>query len=491
MTDINGEPMRVGEELINIPQVLWRYKWMIAACAIITLMVALGVSFLLTPLYTGTATVRAASVPSGDYAPINSALLTRLTNTLVETATSDASLDEVANNLGLEEHPNVEVEVIPETELIRISSSNPDPARARDIANTLASMMVDQSVQWYGSSTLTGRREKLFTIVEPASLAQRPTTPKVPLNAALGLLAGLATGVILAFFFEGMDDTLRGIEDIQVMTPLPILGQIPKRKRTFGLIVGPIFSRQARLLPMTAFNQLGTRLLLSADWPKSTSFLLTSPEPGAGKSTVAANLSVSLAKTGYRVVLIDMDFHRPRQHSIFNLPNEEGVSDYLCGQAQLEVLQNALHPNLQVMTAGLSLDGTSEWLTPNKIRELLKRLGSIADYVLIDAPAFLSLADPVVIASQADAVILVVARRKTGRMQMRLVLQQLSELKARVAGIVVNKMPNSRLYTYYPERRSKIRKPRKKNKIHSIKLKEARPSQELVSESKARNIDPL
>jgi succinoglycan biosynthesis transport protein ExoP len=456
--------MRVEEELGTYLQVLWRYKWMIAACAIIASTVALGISFQLTPLYTGTATMRVES------APINWSLLTRVTNTLVETATSYTNLDEVARQLGLEKPPKVEVEIVPETELITITASDPDPARARDIANTLASIMVEQSMEWYGNIRLTDRRKNLFTIIELASLPQRPATPRVPLNAALGLSAGLATGVILAFFFEGMDDTLRGIEDVEAITTLSIMGQIPERKRTLASVVDRIFSRRGRLLPMPGFHQLSARLLLSEDWPKSTSFLITSPEPRAGKSTVAANLAMSLAAAGHRVVLADMDFRRPCQHSIFDLPNGKGLSDYMCGKIQLDAaLQHALYPSLRVATAGSSPDGISEWLAPVKIGALLERLGKDGDYVLIDAPAWLSVADPAMIASQADAVILVVARRGTGRKQLRFALQQLTELNARIAGIVVNRASHSRLYSYYQERSPK--------KAELIPSEEAQPQE--------------
>jgi capsular exopolysaccharide synthesis family protein len=238
------------------------------------------------------------------------------------------------------------------------------------------------------------------------------------------------------------------------------MGQIPERKRTLASVVDRIFSRRGRLLPMPGFHQLSARLLLSEDWPKSTSFLITSPEPRAGKSTVAANLAMSLAAAGHRVVLADMDFRRPCQHSIFDLPNGKGLSDYMCGKIQLDAaLQHALYPSLRVATAGSSPDGISEWLAPVKIGALLERLGKDGDYVLIDAPALLSVADPAVIASQADAVILVVARRGTGRKQLRFALQQLTELNARIAGIVVNRASHSWLYTYYPERSPKKAKP--------------------------------
>lgn len=530
--------MNVGEELGTYLQVLWRRKWMIAACAIIASMVALGISFQLTPRYSATATLRLASAPIGssDYIYISS--LIRLSNTFVEIATSDIILDEVAARLGLEKQPKVEVAVVPETELITISASDPDPARARDIANTLAGMMVEQGVQLYGGNVPTAReilesqlaqakadldaavsaydaalrnpvssaeletlerlvsiRQQMYgdllqryedtrineqvranslTIVEPASLAQQPTTPRVPLNAALGLLGGLATGVILAFLFEGMDDTLRGIEDVQAMTTLPILCMVPQLKRRLGSNANLNFSRNGHLLLAPAFHQLRARMILSDTEPKPATFLITSPEPGAGKSTVAANLAVSLAEGGNRVVLIDMDFHRPRLHSMLGLPIGKGLSDYLGGKIQLDTaLQDAPYPNLRVATAGSSLDGTPEWLAPVKIGALLERLDKDGDYVLIDAPALLSVADPALIASQADAVILVVARRVTERQHLRLALQQLTELRAKVAGIVVNKVPNSQLYSYYSEQRRK-RIPFQKRKPTDRKAVDAR-----------------
>jgi len=410
--------------------------------------------------------------------------------------------------------------------LIRIKASDPDPTRARDIANTLASIMVEQSMQLYGGnvptaskilqgqlqqakvdldtavseydSTLRGAkfsatppasstpvpnldletlanlvsvrqqiygdllqkyetaltsersRANAITIAEPAYLPKKPTSPRVLLNAALGLLAGFAAGVILAFLFEGMDDTLRGIEDVQTMTTLPILCKVPNLKRRLFSNTNLSFSREGLLTPAPAFDQLRARLILFDTKSKSTTFLVTSPEPGAGKSTIVANLAVSLTQGGSRVVLVDMDFRRPRQHSIFSLPNEKGLSNFIRGEIQLDAtLQSTTHPDLRVVTAGSNPDVPFEWLTPVNIHNILETLGLVFDYVLIDAPALLSVADPMVLASQADAVILVVARRKTERQNLRITLQQLDELNAKVAGIVVNLVPNSQVYSYY------------------------------------------
>ncbi len=513
--------MHVEEELKTYLQVLWRYRWVVVACAVIASMAALGISNRLTPLYSATATVRVASVPGGaaDYVYIST--LTRLSNTYVEIANSEVSLKEVAKRLGLQEQPDVDVAVVPETELIEIRASSPDPALARDIANTLAGLMIEQSVQLYGGDVPTAReilegqlqqarvdldaatseyedalrmsqtspdeessmpnpdletlshilyvrqqvyadllqkyedartseqlRANAITIVEPASLPLRPSKPNVPLNTALGLFAGLAMGVILAYFFESMDDTVRSIEDVQALTPLPILCSIPEFKGSPGVTGGV---ERAYLYLAPSFHQLRTRLTLTGiQAGAAVSFLITSPEPGAGKSTVAANFATSLAEAGNRVVLVDMDIHRPHIHSILGLSNEKGFGEIVRGNLKWnDVLQNTSTPNLRVVTAGSGLERLPESLTPGRIGDLIKQLGSEFNYVVIDAPAFLSVAEPAMIASKVDSVVVVAARRSTERANLRFTLQQLAELDIKVSGIVMNKMPYLRLYRYY------------------------------------------
>jgi capsular exopolysaccharide synthesis family protein len=577
-----GKHMRVEEELRTYLQVLWRYKWMIIACAIIASMVALGISLQLTPLYSAEATLRVASAPGGvyDYSYISS--LNQMENTYVDIATSDIILNKVETKLGLQKQPNVQVEIVPNTELIRISTSDSDPTIARDIANTVANLLIEYSQQQYTGNLPSARgileeqlqqakvdldtavsdynnvlsknqssdmerltlvvqnrqdiysnlvqryeealtnsqlrnnnpvtkddleqarinlnvamaeynnalrndrsseleslerlinirqqfyanilqkyeeartnellRANAVTIINPAFIPQDPSSPNVYLNTVLGILAGLATGVILAFVFEGMDDTLRGIKDVREITSLPILGTIPNLNRRFLK-----FSRDEYFSPAPAFDQLCAYLTLPTGKPKTAttkqkaaSFLIASPEPRAGKSTVASNLAVSLAQGGYKVVVADMDYLRPRLHSIFDMPNEIGWTNYACGESQVdEMLQTTSYPNLRVVTAGSRHDIPSEWLTPVKIGSLLKLLGKECDYLLIDAPAHLSVAVSTLLATQTDAVILVLARRKTERQDFRFTLQQLNDLNAKIAGIVVNRMPVSQLYNYY------------------------------------------
>jgi capsular exopolysaccharide synthesis family protein len=518
--------MPIEKELGTYMQVLLRYKWVIVTCGIVAAAVAFGISSQLTPLYSADATVRVASAPGGTSDYVYSASATRLSNTYVEIATSEISLNKVMERLGLQKKPSVEVAVVPETELISISASDPDPRRARDIVNTLAGLMVEQSMELYGGDAPTARvileeqlqqakvdldsavseydqtlrshqsvatqeadaapipnpdvemlgrivtvrqqiygdllqryetartneqlRANAITIVQPASLPLKPSTPKVPLNTALGLVAGLAMGMILAFLFEGMDRTVRDVEDVAAMTPLPILCMIPEVRYGLSPHGTSGSSQEQHFSPLLAFDQLRARLLLLSSKSKTTTFLITSPEPRVGKSTVAANLAISLVEGGNKVVLVDMDFRRPRQHSILGLPNEKGLSHYLRGEIPLDAaLQSTINPNLRVIVAGSTPHVSTEWTTPVRIDTLFKALRKECDYVLIDSPALLSVADPTLLASQVDAVILVVARHKTERPNLHLVLQEFAQLKVKIAGIVMNKMPNSQLYSYY------------------------------------------
>jgi succinoglycan biosynthesis transport protein ExoP len=290
-------------------------------------------------------------------------------------------------------------------------------------------------------------RANAITIAEPAYLPENPSTPGVFIISALGLAAGLATGVILAFVLEGLDDSIQDIEDVQAMTTLPILCKVQELKRKLRLYANLNLMRAEVFSILPVFDQLCARLRLFDATPKFTSFVFTSPESGTGKSTIAANCALSLAHRGKKVVLFDLDFHRAPKHTYFGMANTIGLSNVLYGETQWdEVLQATPHPNLRVITAGSSPHVPYELLTPKVIGNLLDELRTGCDYVLMDMPALPDVADPSAFFSQVDGIILIVARHKTQRQNFRYALQQIEEFKAKIAGIVVNKETSPQLY---------------------------------------------
>lgn len=535
--------MNFDTELKTYLQVMWRHKWMIIVCAVIALAISLSFTFVLPPSYSAIATLRLTPPPGATGDMGAGTWSTRMSNTYVEIANSNTIIDELRARLSLPPKPNVRAELIPETQLLKITASNPDPVLARDIANTLAGIMVDQGLNLYGGGVPTSRqilesqlrqarseldtataayeaakrnlpapdsatvpnggstnpqlddlrqamnmRQDIYsdllqrynstrineqpgavavTVFEAAILPKEPASPKKSLNGALGLVGGLVVGLALAFVMEGMDGSIRSVEDLQSLITLPVLGQVPNSRRRSGRRGrGLAIYQRGRNSPESSFHQLRVRLLLSEMVSKPASILVTSAEPGAGKSTVAANLAVALAQAGHRVVVMDMDVRRPRVHSILNLPLERGMSEVLRGECSLdEAVKDTPLPKLNVLTAGRTAFVPAEWMTPAELGPLVRAASSGCDYLIIDAPALLSVADPAVLATVVDSVILVAALRHTERRHLRLAVQSLGEVSARVSGIVVNKAPQSRLTAYYEGRASGLAEQPQKEKM--------------------------
>jgi|GEM_PF-373277 len=520
----------LGNELKGYLGVLWRYKWIIVVCTVVAASVALALSFLMTPIYAATSTVR-VSVASGGVVDWGAnALAARLVNTYVEIATGDRLREQVMNELGLEREPGVEVEPVPETELLRITATDPDPAAAQAVANLLARMMIENSLEFYGGDAPTARelleiqleeaqtnldnavaaydtalrssrvetvdvqgtpvpegyldylqaqvtlrqqiyadvleryenaryneslRANAITIVEEAYLPTSPASPKKALNLLFGLVGGLGVGAVLAFLLETLDTSIRNTEEVQTTVPLPLLGQIPEAPHglPFRPAPSPLFPESGYPFLADVYHRLRAHLMMSgAIPPGSASVLITSPEPGTGKSTVTANLGLALAQSGSRVILVDMDLRRPSLHRIFNLSKEPGLSDVLRGETTLnEVLQEGSHKNLRILTAGRVTDDLTGLLTPTQTGAFIESLLEDCDYVLLDAPAVLATADATLLAGQADTILVLAAQRRTDRTNLRQSLQHLHQIGAKVAGVIVNRVPRSRLYAYYSQ----------------------------------------
>jgi capsular exopolysaccharide synthesis family protein len=237
--------------------------------------------------------------------------------------------------------------------------------------------------------------------------------------------------------------------------PLPLLGQIPEAPRglPFRPAPSPLFPESGYPFLADVYHRLRAHLMMSgAIPPGSASVLITSPEPGTGKSTVTANLGLALAQSGSRVILVDMDLRRPSLHRIFNLPKEPGLSDVLRGETTLnEVLQEGSHKNLRILTAGRVTDDLTGLVTPTQIGAFIENLLEDCDYVLLDAPAVLATADATLLAGQADTILVLAAQRRTDRTNLRQSLQHLHQIGAKVAGVIVNRVPRSRLYAYYSQ----------------------------------------
>ena len=206
-----------------------------------------------------------------------------------------------------------------------------------------------------------------------------------------------------------------------------------------------------------AYRGLRTNLTFSSlDRPLRT-MLITSAGPEEGKSTVLANLAVTEAQAGRRVIIVDADLRRPRQHELFGISNATGLTTALADEKGLQnlslqatVLQATEVPGLRVLTSGPLPPNPTELLASQRMAALLTALSALSDLVLFDAPPVVVVTDAAILASQVDGVLLVVNANGTRREHAQRAQQLLAKVNARIVGSVLNNAaPDRSLRPYY------------------------------------------
>lgn len=273
--------------------------------------------------------------------------------------------------------------------------------------------------------------------VEPATPNLIPVSPKVLQNTLLAAVVGslLAAGLLVAR--EALDDTIKTPEDISRKFHLPVLGVINHHAPETD---SPVTVTDPRSPTAEAYRTLRTNVsFTSVDRPLQT-LLITSAEPGEGKSTTVSNLGVVLAQNGKQVIIADCDMRHPRIHAYFGLANRLGLST-LFAQTP-EILKGTRQPtqvdNLTVVTTGSLPPNPAELMGSQKMQSILEAMRQNADVILIDTPPILAVTDAAVLAQSVDGVLLVVRPGKTRISALRQTLEQLRQVNAHVLGVVLN-----------------------------------------------------
>ena len=414
-------------ELINYLNILLRRKWVVILTMVFAVLVV-AVGTLSSPtMYTASTTIRILTARAGgtDYVDYAIQYAERLAGTYVDIATSTPILEELGTYVS--PLPKIAVEVIPNTELIVMSAESSDPALAQFAANKLAEILIVQSREIYGSDT------KLY-VIDPAVIPDKPSSPSPFLLIALSLVAGLLGGVGLAFLFEGLDTRLYTDWEIQSISELPVIGDIPddKRRSVGGLLIDS-------QLQAESFRRLRTNIFSPVTNREIKTLLITSPVRQDGRTTVTANLGVIMSQGNRNVVIVDADLRESKMHEHFDLENERGLGNVLEGKAKLQdVLQKTAYPRLSVVTSGPQ-PLNSELLDSSAMMEVLEELGKTFDIVLLDSPSSVSVTDPAVLAPKVDAVMLVVRHGWVRREAMQYTMRNLRGVGAKLLGVITNR----------------------------------------------------
>lgn len=286
--------------------------------------------------------------------------------------------------------------------------------------------------------------------------------PKLALVLALAGVLGMILGMGLGYLVDIADKSFRSPEEIRRQLGLPVIGHIPvieaPRRKTADAegesaanAISSILCtfHQPKSRPAEAYRAVRTSLYFSTHGEGHKVIQITSPNPGDGKTTLAANLAVSMADSGKRVLLLEADFRRPRVHKFFGLDNTLGVSSIIAGEAEIpDVIQQTAVSNLWAMPCGPRPHNPSDLLTSPRFKELIDTLRDQHDFVIVDTPPILAVTDSSVVAPRVDAVLLVVRLTKHARDGAMRATEMLGALGARILGVVVNGIGKTSGYGY-------------------------------------------
>ena len=201
-----------------------------------------------------------------------------------------------------------------------------------------------------------------------------------------------------------------------------------------------------------AYRSIRTSILLSVSEMPPKTLVVSSPNPGEGKTTTLVNTAIALAQTGARVLIVDADMRRPRVHKIFADGNGAGLSNFLSGNAKVEaIIQNSDIPNLFYVPSGPIPPNPSELLGSNLFKSMINLFMEKFDHLLIDSPPILGFADSTILSTVADGVIMVVVGGKTPKDTLIRATDALHQVNARILGVIINRVDlhRSEYSSYY------------------------------------------
>lgn len=440
-------------ELREYLHVARRHWLLIIATIAVSVAVAVTITNHATKQYASTARIFVSTSPSTSADAYQGGLFSELRVTsYVDLLTGLELSQRVIDQLGLHLTPQqlasrITASVVPDTVVLRVSVTDPDPAQAQRINEGVVSQLQAFVAEL---ETPPGKTVPLLkaTVVDPPDLNTNAVSPRPLRNTALGLLIGLLLGLALALLREVLDNSVRHLSDVSALSDTPLLASFAYDSEVRRQPL--ISSLDAQAPRSEAYRILRTNLSFLDVDAASKVFVVTSSVPGEGKSTTAINAAIALASAGERVLLIDADLRRPRAATLLGLEGSVGLTTVLVGASKLdEVVQVHAQSGLHVLTAGRVPPNPAELLQSRAMHDLLQEARSSYQHTIIDAPPLLPVTDAALLTSQAEGAVLVVRHSKTTKDQVSGAVARLASVGAVPLGVVFNMTPPGRTRGYY------------------------------------------
>jgi len=335
--------------------------------------------------------------------------------------------------------------------------------RDAEAAQMLHASLLKQRMETAVNSELVASNVR---IIERAEVPRWPSRPTIPLNLAIGMAAGLLLAVAAALARDYFDDSVKSSDEVERLLHLPTLATIPNfavARRTNLQALGsglPVRNghravsngdrpgdrgqelmvvREPRSMVAEAFRSMRTAVLFSSHGGRPTVILVTSGRAAEGKTVASVNLASTLAEVGSRVLLIDADLRYPRCHTMLGVPGDRGLADVLAGEVNLENAIRVLDaPRLCFLPAGPPPPNPAELLGSARMHRMLAELRARFEFVVVDTPPVLPVTDAVVLAREADGVVLVVKGHDSPPELVRRARDRLLLAGASFLGVIVN-----------------------------------------------------
>jgi succinoglycan biosynthesis transport protein ExoP len=340
-----------------------------------------------------------------------------------------------------------EVKRVKQSEIMAEGAGYKEYEKAKDVLQQDKRLQESLETQWAQQKIALRITRTTVEIITPAKASdptEPPASPNVPLNVIFSVMIGLVAGIGIAFFVEYMDTSLKSVEDTERFLGLPVLGVIPQKMK-------PLNDKRADQSHAEAYRVLRANLRFSTRLAGGKTLAVTSGGVGEGKSLTLFNLAYTSALLGEKVLVVDADLHRPRQHLMVGLSSRQGLVNVLMAEksADAAIMETGI-ANLHLLPSGrLASGGVHGLLDTERFRRVIEEVKPRYDLILLDAPPVMGVSDTSVLVRGVDGVLLVVQHRRYPRNMVRRAREAAESLGANLVGVVLNNISTMRGHEQY------------------------------------------
>jgi receptor protein-tyrosine kinase len=424
----------------ELVETLWRRKLVVLAAVLICTGVAFGVLRVITPQYESTSTLVLRPKTANDFSFFYA--LDSILPIYANAATTTITYERAAMKVSGGQVSAISVQTFRQTPIVVIRARDSDPERARDSAQAISEALLEQI-----RAGQVGIRSLLVNQIDQPKAAAEPVYPRTGLTLAVATLLGLAFGIAVALLRENLTTKVETSDQLASLAGVPCFAEIPSEPAVPRMRRPEELAENTRLRAVSeSLRDLRTNLLFSSADLRSV--VVTSPEGSHGKTTTAFGLAVTFARAGTRTVLVDGDLRKGRIAELLRMRRTPGLGEALRGGAVEDCIQATSMPTLSFVAGG-ALETDPGELLMAEFPSVLHELKQHFEVIVIDTTPLVPVNDARIIASSAEAVLVVASAESVTRRQIRSAIERLSLVSVAPAAVVLNNSRAAAAKGYY------------------------------------------